>query len=1198
VLEQVTVYDATGQLTLELPRVDQTLSWLSVPTLQLRTHSLDIYRPRLSIRRDARDVLSIAGVEVTEGDGSNPFADALLRQREIEVHDATIVWNDELRKAPRLELTNVNLHLVSSGGRHRFGLRATPPKELAAPLDVRGDLQGGAVTALADWNGKLFLELDYADIAAWRTWVPFPIEFPSGAGALRAWFTFSQDRLVEAIADVRLANVNTRVAADLPLLDLSQLSGRVGWKRSDGGFEISTSKLGLTTTGGLKLPPVDFLLRVNTTAARKQSGGELQASAIELAPLVALAEHLPFGPETRRQLADYSPRGRLSDVVIRWSGEWHEPKQYSVRGRFQGLAVNHAGKLPGFIGASGTVEATERGGTLLLNSQKATVQMPLVFRDAHELDALSAQVSWAISGGETELWLNNVTFSNAHLAGSVSGVYRTAGATSGSIDLTGRLARADARFISRYIPLVVSRKVRDWLDTAFLSGHSNNVTLRLKGALQDFPFPGGSGGVFQVTARVADGVLHYADGWPNITNISADLVFRGSRMEINAWEGAVSGVKLAKVRAEIPDLAANEEILNLSGEAEGPTGAFLAFIEKSPVSGMIDDFTRGWQAKGAGRLALKLSHPLSGPAKPTIAGSYQFANNSIMPPEFPVVEQASGRIDFTEGAVRAQKKGVVLGGPVTVSATTLSDGTVKIDVQGRMNADAARRTGGPQWVQRLRGATDWRASFTARKRSAELVVESNLQGLAVNLPAPFVKTAAESWPSRLERRTPPAGQERLSLAVGDILSVNLLRRIEGKEQTIPRGSVRFGGAAAEPDRNGVWVSGALKALNLDGWLDLIGPDPGGTRIEWGGVDVSVGTLDALGWRFGGLSAKASVQNGEWHASFSGKELEGDATWQPQGRGKLVARMKTFAIPGSSPGAAPAADRGTQSRVEPQDLPALDIIAEQFLIKDTQYGRLELVAVPEERDWRLQRLALTNPDGNLALDGVWKQAQPRPLTQANLQLEISDIGKELKRLGYPEGVRGGTAKLEGSLTWGGAPYELDYPTMSGNLKLEAAKGQFTKLDPGIGKLLGVLNLQALPRRATLDFRDVFSEGFAFDDISGAARIERGTATTEKFRIRGPSANVVMGGTVDLARETQNLRVRITPQLSGSVAVGTGALVGGPVGVAAGVAAYLAQKVLKDPFGQLASFEYDVAGTWSEPTVKRVPLPALAPAAGSE
>jgi uncharacterized protein (TIGR02099 family) len=1190
VLERVTVHDAQGRPALELSRVDNTVSWLSVPALDLRFHALDIYRPTLSVRRDARGVVSIAGVELSEGEGGNGFADWLLRQGDVEVHDAAIVWIDEARDAPPLVLESLYLHLLNSGRRHRFGLRATPPPELAAPLDLRGDLRGGSVAELSDWNGSIFLQLDYVDIAAWRTWVPFPIELPRGAGAVRAWLKFSRDRLVETVADVRLSDVNTRLAADLPMLDLSRLSGRVGWKHSDEAVEFSTSKLRLTTTGGLTLPPADFLLRVSTPEAKKQ-GGELRADSLELAPLVALADHLPLGDEARKQLAEYSPKGTLRDVVLGWSGEWKGPRQYSARGRFLRLSLNRSGRIPGFSGVNGQVEATERGGTLTLNSQKAGVDMPLVFRDPLEFDALSVQVSWARTGGETELWLNNVAFSNAHLDGSVSGIYRTERATSGSIDLTGRLTRADARFVSRYIPLTVAQSTRHWLDGAFLAGRSNNVTVRLKGKLADYPFPDNRGGVFQVTARIADGALHFADGWPEIRNIAGDLVFRGNSMNLNAWQGAIFGARLANVRVDIPQLSGGNEVLNVSGEAEGPTGEFFAFIEKSPVSGMIDDFTRGWKAQGAGRLALKVALPLSGPAKPKIAGAYQFADNTItISPELPVVEQASGRIEFTETAVKAQNKGFVLGGPVTVSATTSSDGTVNIGVQGRINTDVARRAGGPPWVQRLRGATDWRAIFTARKRSADLLIESNLQGLAINLPAPFAKTAAEVWPARFERRALSAGQDRFNLVVGDIVNANLVRRIEGKAQTIARGDVRFGGATAETDRSGVWVSGTVKALNLDGWLDLIGSGPGGTRIEWGGVDVSVGALDALGWRFVGLSAKASVQNGEWHAAFSGKELDGEATWQPQGRGRLVARMRTFAIPGSSPVAAPAADRGAPSRVEPQDLPALDIVAEQFLIKDTQYGRLELSAEPEGRDWRLQRLALTNPDGNLALDGVWKQAQPRPLTQATLRLEISDIGKELKRLGYPEGVRGGTAKLDGSLTWSGAFYELDYPTMSGNLKLEAAKGQFTKLDPGIGKLLGVMNLQSLPRRVSLDFKDVFSEGFAFDEISGAARIDNGTAATENFRVRGPAATVVMNGTVDLAHETQHLKVRITPQLTESVAV-AGALVGGPV---AGVAAYLAQKVLKDPFGQLATFEYEVAGNWSDPTVKRVRTPPPAPA----
>ncbi|MGH6631136.1 MAG: YhdP family protein, partial [Burkholderiales bacterium] len=152
VLERVTVHDAAGRPALELSRVDNTLSWLSVPALELRFHALDIYRPTLQIRRDARNVVSIAGVELADGNGGNGFADWLLRQRDIEIHDATIVWNDALRAAPQLELKSVFLQLVNRAGRHRFGLRATPPKELAAPLDVRGDLRGDTVAALADWN--------------------------------------------------------------------------------------------------------------------------------------------------------------------------------------------------------------------------------------------------------------------------------------------------------------------------------------------------------------------------------------------------------------------------------------------------------------------------------------------------------------------------------------------------------------------------------------------------------------------------------------------------------------------------------------------------------------------------------------------------------------------------------------------------------------------------------------------------------------------------------------------------------------------------------------------------------------------------------------------------------------------------------------------------------------------------------------
>ncbi|MBI2296054.1 MAG: TIGR02099 family protein [Betaproteobacteria bacterium] len=1192
-LEQVTVFDAGGRPALEFSRVDNTLSWMSLPTLELRFYALDIYRPTLDIRRSARGAISIAGIELTGDKDGGGFADWLLRQRDIEVHDATLIWSDEQRAAPRLELKHVNLHVFNRGDRHRFGLRAVPPNGLAAPLDVRGDFNGETIQALADWNGKLFLQLEYADIAAWRTWIPFPIEFPRGAGALRAWLTFSRHQLADAVADVRLANVKTRLGKDLPELDLTELSGRLGWKSSDAGFEVTTSKLGLTTTGGLTLQPADFLLRLVTGGERRPARGELQANALELAPLVALADHLPLAEEVRKQLAALSLKGGLYDVVVRWTGDWREPRQYTAKGRFSGLSLNRMGRIPGFTGVSGSLEGNERGGTLYLNTQQATVDMPLMFRDMLEFDVLTAQVGWARGGGETELRLNNVSFSNSHLAGTVFGSYRTAGESRGHADLTGNLTRADARYAGRYIPLVVAKSARDWLDTAFVAGHLGDVTLRLKGNLDDFPFPDGGTGVFQVAAKVTGGTLDYANGWPRIENIAGDFLFRGKRMDVYVRQGTIFGARIARAHAEIPDLLAAREVLNVAGEAEGPTGEFFAFIDKSPVFGMIEHFTAGWKAQGSGKLTLKLEIPLGATGQSKVTGAYQFANNTVvLDPDLPVLEQASGRVEFTESSVRVQNvSGTVLGGPLTITATTQRDAAVLVNVQGRINADNMRRTGaGPAWAQHLRGATDWRALFTMRKRNADVVVESSLQGLAADLPAPLVKSAGEAAPVRFERRSLAPNQDRLSLGVGDIVSMQLVRRTEGGRSTIERGTVRFGGAAAEPERAGVWVSGEIKTLDLDRWLALLRHAGGTARVDWGGVELKLGALDALGRRYNDLAVSAAMPGGQWRGSVSGKELEGTVIWQPQGPGKITARMKTLSIPAASRAAAQAPSQAEAQK--DAELPALDITADQFIKENKPLGRLELAATPEGRDWRIDRLRIVNPESTLLVEGLWQTSLGQPRTQMHLRLEASDAGRLLARLGHPEGVRRGAVKLEGALSWAGGPYDFDYPTLAGNLVLDAAKGQFVKLEPGLGKLLGIMSLQALPRRIALDFRDIFSEGFAFDQIVGAVKIHRGVASTENFRIQGPSARVIMSGEVDFAQETQKLRVRITPHVSDSVSI-AGALIGGPI---AGVAAFVAQKVLKDPLDQLASYEYGVSGSWAEPNVTRIEPQAAGAEAG--
>ena len=1182
VLEEVRVLDAEGRRVLQLSRVDATVSWLSLAALQPRFRALYVHRPMLEVRRDTNGAIFVAGIKVG---GNNAFANWLLRQRDVEVIDAKVAWTDEQRVAPRVEFKHAHLRMINRGSRHRFGLQALPPRELAAPLDLRGDLRGDSIDALSEWSGKIFLQLDYADIAAWRQWIPFPVEFPRGQGAVRAWLDVRDLSVIGATVDLRLANVQTRLAPDLPELDLTDLSGRIGWNISGAGFEVSTAKLGLTTIGGLSLAPTDLRIQVLSNTDRATGRGELQVDEIELEPVVALADRLPLGRQTRDYLERFSPRGNIRNLALRWRGDWQKPTEFSIRGHFEKLALGHFEQVPGFKGVSGSVDASEKGGALQLNTEKAVVDMPLVFRDRLEFDVLTAQINWERRADEIEVKINSVSFSNSHVAGTVFGNYQTAGASRGYIDLTGRLTRADARFVHRYIPLVVNKATRDWLDTAFLAGQTSDATLRLKGNLDEFPFPDGRGGIFQVAVKVTAGTLKYAENWPRIENIAGDVVFRGKRLDVYARHGTVLGATIEHLRAEIPDLVTDEEWLHIAGEARGPTAEFLDFIDKTPMVETTGRFTEGWRAEGLGILEVKLDMPLDAIEKTKVAGTFRIDNNTVsVNPDVPPVASASGQVEFTESSMRAKSvRGLALGGPITISANTTGDGTVGINLHGHIDTDKLPDGEGlPDWTQHLRGSTDWRATITARKGTADIVVESNLQGMAVYLPPPLLKPAGDTWPVRLERRIVGPGRDRIAFSAGKIVDMRLERQVDGATVAIPRGVVRFGEAAGGLERAGVWIGGNIGTLDLDRWLALLRQSNEPMRVEWGGVDLEVSAMDALGRRYHDLSIHAVAQpGGIWRSNLVGRELEGTLLWQPQDQGRLTARMKTLSIPVRAPPTlrSPGVSRKEQGKL---NLPALDITAEQFSLEGKTLGSLEVSALPQGVDWRIERLKIVNPESTFTLEGLWQGWLTASRTRVNIHLDAQDAGKLLDRLGYPEGLERGTARIEGALSWQGAPYEIDYPSLSGNLVLVARKGQFEKVNTGVGKLLGVMSLQALPRRVSLDFRDVFSDGFAFDEIVGPVKIDHGIAITENLRIQGPSARIIMSGKVDLARETQDLRVRVTPFLGDSVSI-AGALIGGPV---AGVATFLAQKMLKDPIDNMAAFEYDVTGTWTDPMVTKI------------
>ena len=1225
-LEGLRIADREGREALTLGAVDATVAWSSLLKGEPHFDRLDIQAPELVIRRDPTGAIFVAGIALppSTGEASGGLA-WLLAQRQILIHGARLSWQDEARAAPELVLDELAFRLDRRGGTLRFALDARPPQALASALVVRGELRPGwqlAALSPADLFrdgpprslpalGRLYVELERADLGGWQPWLDYPLPL-AGRGGLRAWIDAEREGALALTADVALDEVKTQLAEALPELQVTRLDGRVSMKRDPRGSEFAARGLTLTLADGVALASTDFDLQLERAGERASgggvAGGAVSANRLDFAALAALAAYLPLDAGVRERLARFAPAGRVEDLRLGWRGEPGAPSHWSLAARFEGVGLLAGEGLPGLGGLSGSIEGDADSGRFRLAGAGMHLDLPMVFDPGRlDFDRLRAEGSWQRRSGRLEIALDGAEFDNADAAGTASGRYWPATGGPGEIDLQARLSRAEATAVWRYLPRVVNAHTREWVQQGIRSAGVPEARLRLRGKLDDFPFRDGSG-QFLVTVGVADGVLDYAPGWPGIEGIQGEVRFEGPGMRINAARARILGVELADVVADVPDLDAKpSQIMTITGRALGPTAEFLRFVSTSPVSRRIGGFTDGIRAEGSGELDLKLVMPLRDTLETEVEGEFRFAGNRIeLIDGLPALERAGGRVRFTGDSlaipeVRAQ----FLGSSARVSAKTGADGVVRFEATGRAEASAVRARYTQPLLDGVSGGADWRATIRVGKAGTRVEVESDLVGLVSSLPSPLNKSAGDAWPLRfmLDHEVSSAFDD-IALQVGGLLRAELKHARTGSGML--RGGVAIGRATVDTppvSDSGVRVAAVVDHFDVDAWrgvleagaqmVDGVGNDagPDGAAIAampasaLSELALAADEVRAFGHTLKAVDLRATADAGGWKARLESDIADGEFDWRRAGDGALRARFRNLQV--GQEAAADVIEGGDGSaddaleEAPPRRLPALDVVAERFELRGLALGRLEVFARNRGSLWQLERFDLSSDDGRLAGSGQW-QAAGRQRTRLDFRLDTPDVGRLSSRLGYPDVVRGGQASLAGQLGWQGAPTRIDYPSLNGSLKLESGGGQFNKLEPGVGRLLGILSLQALPRRITLDFRDVFSEGFAFDRISGSIDVAAGVLRTEDLEIRGPSARVKMTGSADVVAETQDLRVLVQPTLSESIAIGAAA---GLLNPAVGVVTYLAQKMLSDPIEKLFAFEYAVTGPWSDPQVAK-------------
>jgi uncharacterized protein YhdP len=263
--------------------------------------------------------------------------------------------------------------------------------------------------------------------------------------------------------------------------------------------------------------------------------------------------------------------------------------------------------------------------------------------------------------------------------------------------------------------------------------------------------------------------------------------------------------------------------------------------------------------------------------------------------------------------------------------------------------------------------------------------------------------------------------------------------------------------------------------------------------------------------------------------------------------------------------------------------------------DAKLGEARLETWPTASGMHVEQLRALSSSVQINASGDWNGSPSNSHTHLKIGFASDDLGTMLGAFGFEGMVNGGKTNDQLDASWPGAPSALSLANMNGTLTIQVRNGHIPEATtPMKGRLLGLVSLFELPRRLSLDFGDVFGKGLAFDSITGDFHLADGNATTTNLFMKGPAANISITGRTGLRAKDFDQQVQVMPHVGNSLPL-VGAVVGGPIGAAAGFAV---QGLFGGRFSKAASARYQISGSWDKPVMtliekREIDAPPVAP-----
>jgi len=1223
--------------SLQIQQISGELSWSSFYHLAPYFHQLNFRGAEIDAQRNAKGIITIAGIPIHSNSGDHSFEDWLFSQDDILVSDVKLFWADQQeKKAPTtIEIQKLTL---SNGIRSHQALLQTITPWNAGPLEIKADFVhhlGGQASDWRDWIGTISWNVNDLNLSQISKEFSVSLNTLEGKLSSKGKLKLDNGKPDGGEAYIAADNLTIQLAKNEDAIALGRLETNVVQENENGLISITTKTFAWRDAESSSTAPLENLSPMTFRWRPPGPDGEIKefgfsSPKILVEDIALFALNLPLSKKVHQWIKVSEADGELQDLDVHWSesksplsalnipGGWFKSNKldFSISGKLINLSFVGINKsIPSVTNLSGFISGDQNQGSLSLNSKNLQLEINDFLVDPKiQLEQANGQISWSKKRGNWLINAKQLALNNSELNTTLNLSYLIGDPKKPDLmTLDMDFAKANLATAHKYLPLGMGKDARLYLSKAFSDGTIQNGKLHINGDPNDVPFARGNPGDFTLNLPIVGATFSPAplipsnQGiWSAFSNINGIVTMQNSALSVDIDRANYKQVVLKNFHAEIPSVSANHLVLSVNGNAQGDAPQMLEYVFASPFGKKQNKLEKNLQVTGPVTLALGLTLPLSGDADTNIDLKLDLPGNRAQWAKFPPLENLKGKIRITEvNPAFEDLTANFLGGSLRIDSAESSSGQ-SFKIAGDFSADFIKRyfantlrTDSSPILEGMSGSAKYEGTLNFNKSGSETNLKFDLRDWASSAPVPAKKLMGAPMLGQITLKTfsnSPSGNNRFSWSgkFGDIYSI----QGEGNGDDELRYGLGIGAPATLP-QEGIHLNIVSSELNLDPWIEFLGKqkrknsasgieDAKASPIQ---VTAEVKKLALQDRIWQDLNLNAASKNSVWKLRVNSPQIGGQVQYQESNAnfasGLISGRLNRLTIPDESTKTEQKKTAG-KSKFDPGSIPSLDLTVDEFNLSKAQLGQIKIKTKSTANLLSIESLQVNNPQGSSMASGQWMGAtssQPEH-SKLNINMDIKDAGHIIAHWSSQKSIEGGKGNLNANAEWDGSPFTPQYDSLAGKVNLNLEKGRLLEVNTSGAQILDVLSLQSLFRFATLDLQgslgNIVTKGTPFNSINANFEVNNGIAQTKQFSMNLDQARVAMSGQINFTKQTQDLRVTIFPTIDATA----GSLAAFAINPIFGLGALVGQYLITNQINRSFQSDYLIQGSWENPEV--IPL----------